>query len=170
MRSTVCNQQIRRRGWEQVGKCGENHHHQQQQQRDGKKQRESKAESIMYLNQSISWYSCLLLWSLRMKTWFSSHCWGTQWTSITVPCECCWGTCHCESLFLLSSPSSALCTLLSGWLQLWQQRFFWNDADVNACKDTSSLSALPLHSHTVTAEMEQEAVRNRTRTAVSTGS
>lgn len=74
-----------------------------------------------------------------------------------------------EAVFL-PIPWCALCIFLPRWLHLWQQRFFWNDTDVNACEDTSSHSAFLLHSHTVTAEMEQEAVRNRTRAAVFTGS
>lgn len=85
-------------GWQQARKCGE----EQAAWGEGT-ERENKAESIMYLNQSISWCSCLLLWSLRMKTWCSSHCWGTQWTSITVPWECCWGTSHYTSLSLFPS-------------------------------------------------------------------
>lgn len=55
--------------------------------------------------------------------------------------------------------------------------FFWcgggcgvDFADVNACTDTSSLSPFLFYSHTVTAEMEQEAERNRTKAAVSAGS
>lgn len=65
--------------------------------------REEGRESVMYLNQSFSWCSCLLLWSLRMKTWLSSHCWGAQWKSVTVPCKCCWGTSHCKSPCLFPS-------------------------------------------------------------------
>ncbi len=101
LNSTVHNKQFGGRGREQARKC-------ENQGAWGKEthtqiERQIRAESIFYLNQSISWCSCLLLWSLRIKTWCSSHCWGTQWTSITIPCECCWGTSLCTSLFLFQS-------------------------------------------------------------------
>lgn len=64
----------------------------------------SVAVRVIYLIQRIFWCSCLLLWSLSIKkTWCSSHCWGTQWTSITVHSECCWGTFQPASMLLLSS-------------------------------------------------------------------
>ncbi len=165
LHSAVCNQQIKGEGENKRGNVV------RIREREGKKQRESKAESIMYLNQSISWCSCLLLWSLRMKTWCSSHCWGTQWTSITVPCECCWGASHYTSLLLFPSLDLPRASSSPDDFSRGSRDFFLKRCWCKCLqRHQLALSAFPLHSHTVTAEMEQEAERNRTRAAVSTGS
>lgn len=129
-------------------------------EREGKKQKEREQGREHYVPESEYFLMQLSAALVSEDENLVSHCWGTQWTSITLPCECCWGM----SLDLPCASSPRMTTAVAA------EVFLSSDADVNACKGTSSLSAFPLHSHTVTAEMKQEATRNRTNAAVSTGS
>lgn len=136
-------------------------------EREGKKRR----ESIMYLNQSIS----------RWKLSAAFGVWG--WKPDVAPSA--EGPSGHQSLHSVDAveelPTKQAClsshSLICRVHPLpWMTWAVAAEASLERCwckcmqRDTSSHSAFPLHSNTVTAEMEQEAARNKTRAPVFTGS
>lgn len=105
--------------------------------------------NVTDLSRRLSWCSCALLSSLRIKTRCSSCRWGALPASFTAPGGSCWG------VFLLI-PSSACSCLLPECLSSGSKEiflfffFFLGWEKKNSCRGTSSVP----HKHTVTAEME----------------
>lgn len=84
----------------------------------GDADRRDVAGNVTYLSQRLSWCSCALLSSLRMKTRCSSCRRGTLPASFAAPGGSCWG------VFLLI-PSPACSCLLPERVKFWKQGDFF---------------------------------------------